>query len=248
MSTVLERGDVFFFYRPRVELEEADGLEDVQRFFFVLKPDGKRRFRRLVVGRKRLPGPEQHERVWAFVAEVAGGPDELRDDVERTAYKTTTRGQRVLPEARPAGEGRYAIVRHDDHTHLAYALELPAEPGEVQRELRLEREASYVVAVRNPDAPAPPGAGLPPRERAQLPQELRERFGGRRFAPLDPPGFLDHEGVELVLIGASEDVREELGLDLDAERERLENADIFRELGLRPDELPTEPLETGRWR
>jgi len=59
VSTVLERGDVFFFYRPRVEREEADDLEDVQRFFLVLRPDGRQRFRELVVGRKRLPDPEQ---------------------------------------------------------------------------------------------------------------------------------------------------------------------------------------------
>jgi hypothetical protein len=51
-----------------------------------------------------------------------------------------------------------------------------------------------------------------------------------------------------VLIGAAEDAEAELGIDLDAERERLENADIFEDLRLRAHELPTEPLEQGKWR
>jgi len=173
-----------------------------------------------------------------------GGPG--RDRTEEV--RDEERGTRVQPEARPAGEAGYAIVDHDGHTHLAYALELPREPGDVQRELRIEREASYVVAVRNPEAPAPPGAGLTPRERAEFPREFLDRFGGRRFIPLDPPSLLDYEGAEIVLIGAAEDAEAELGIDLDAERERLEDADIFQDLRLRARELPTEPLEQGKWR
>jgi hypothetical protein len=248
MSTVLERGDVFFFYRPRVGREQARGLEDVQRFFVVLEPDGRRRWRRLVVGRKRLPDPDRHEREWAFVAEVADDVAQLRDDLERVEYETRTRGRRVQPEARPAGEGRYALVDHDGHTHLAYALELPHEPGEVQRTLGIRRQASYIVAVRNPEAPAPPGLGLRRERRANLPPELRERLGGRRFAPVEPPELLDQEGVELVLIGAAEDASSELGIELDAERERLACSDFFQLARLRPLDLPTTPLTRGEWR
>ena len=39
MSEVLERGDIFFFYRPRVGVEQVRSLDDVQRFFVVLRPD-----------------------------------------------------------------------------------------------------------------------------------------------------------------------------------------------------------------
>ncbi|MEA2276256.1 MAG: hypothetical protein QOC78_1216 [Solirubrobacteraceae bacterium] len=248
MSEVLERGDLFFFYRPRVGADEVRDLSDVQRTFVILEPDGRTRYRRLIVGRKRLPRAESHEREWAFVAEVADDPEAMRDDIERKAYETRTRGPRVQPEARPAGEGRYAIVDHDGHTHLAYALELPREPGDVQRELGIAPQASYIVAVRNPDAPAPPGLGLPSGRRADFPPELRERFRGRRFAPLNPPDFLDFEGAEVVLIAAAADAARELGIDLDAEAERLEDADVFADLRLRPGEVPVEPLQTGEWR
>lgn len=248
MSRILERGDLFFFYRPRVGEEEVHDLRDVQRLFLVLNPDGTHRFRRIVVGRKRLPDPRRHERVWAFVAQVADRPEMVRDELERKAYATRTRGTRILPEARPAGEARYAIVDHGGHTHLGYVLELPHQPGDAQDELGILREASLVIAVRNPDAPAPPGAGLAPHRRAQFPPELRERFRGRRWAPVDPPEFLDHEGAELELIGAAIDAERELGIPFDASAGPPESADLFRDLRLAPGDLPVDPLERGELR
>jgi hypothetical protein len=248
VTEILERGDIFWFYRPRVGVEEVHDLGDVQRFFFILGPDGTSRYRRLVVGRKRMPDPASHEREWAFVAEVTEDPEELRDDIEPVRYETKTRGERVVGPARPAGEGRYVIAGHDDHTHFATALELPPEPGPVQRRLGITEQASYIVAVRNPDVDVPRGQGLPPERRADFPPELHERFRGRRFAALQPPSFLDHPGAEVVLIGATTDADRELGVELDAEQERLEEADVFAKLGLRPDDVPVEPLARGEWR
>jgi hypothetical protein len=244
-STILERGDVFFFYRPRIGADHIEDLAKVQRFFIVLRADGKGPYRLIVVGRKRLPVTEQHERVWAFVAKVSQDPDDVRSELEPQQYETKTRGARVEAAARPAGEGRYAIVAHDDHTHLAYALELPPARGPVQRELNIEQVASYIVSAKNPDAPTPPGRGLPHDRKAELSDELRKRFGDRRFVPVDPPDLLDHEGVELVLIGASPDAAEELGIELDAEREKLETADLLVKLRLQPQQFPMHPLLPG---
>jgi hypothetical protein len=247
MSRILERGDLFFFYRPRVDIQAVDNLSDVQRFFFVLEPDGTKLFRRLVVGRKRLPDPSERQRTWAFVAEVAKRPADLREELARKVYETKTRGMRVQPEARPAGEARYAVVEHEGHTHVAYALELPRRRGEVQKAFGIEREASFIAAVRNPDAPTPKGAGLPERERAHYPKGLLEKFRGRRFAALDPPAFLDYVGAEIVLIGAAEDAERELGIDFDIRRERLETSDLVRDLRLQiGKDVPAEPLK-GRW-
>ncbi|VFQ86615.1 unnamed protein product [Cuscuta campestris] len=36
---VQERGEIFFFFRPKVGKEEAQGLDDVQRFYIVLRPE-----------------------------------------------------------------------------------------------------------------------------------------------------------------------------------------------------------------
>ena len=246
VSRIVEQGDIFFFYQPRVGVDEVDELADVQRFFVVLMPEGAQRYRRIVVRRKRLPDPGEHERIWAFVAEVGDNPEELHDELRRKAYETLTRGVRVQPEARPAGEGRYAIVEHNGHTHLAHVLELPRQPGPAHEAFRIRPEASYIVAVRNPEAEAPPNAGLRPDQRPAYPPELQERFGDRRFIGLDDPSLLDYEGTELVLIGAAEDVESELGVELDPRDVELETADIFRRLRIRPGELPFEPIEQGQ--
>jgi hypothetical protein len=105
------------------------------------------------------------------------------------------------------------------------------EAGDVGFFYRPRRGVSkYIVAVRNPAAPAPSGAGLPRQRRPKLPPKLRERFDGRRWNVVDDPAFLDHEGVELVLIGAAEDVEAELGIELDANAERLEAAELVANL------------------
>jgi hypothetical protein len=247
-TDVLERGDVFFLYRPKVEEEWPGGPDDVQHVHVVLRPDGrKERSRLLVLGRKGLPRVEDGGGMeWGFVERVST-LGQVHERLEEERYRTKTRGGRTLPAERPAGEGRYALVRHGDHTHLAYKLELPRKPGEVQKELHIPDEGSFVLSVKNPEAPSPPNAGLPPHRKATFPRELEERFRGRRWVPADPPRFLDHEGAEVLLVGARRDAEKELGIRLDTERETLRSAEIFRDLLRDRDEHPVEPLTEGEW-
>jgi hypothetical protein len=249
MADVLENGDIYFTYRPRVQEESPEGLEDVQRTYMILSPKGKQRHRMIVLGQKRLPDVHDGgDRTWGYVDLVTREPRDIEQELARQTYTTKTRGERVLPSARPAGEGVYAIVRHEDHTHLAYALELPSHMGDVQEELQIEPEASYIVTVKNPDQPSPPGVGLRGERQPNFPRQLEKRFRGRRFADVDPPELLDYEGTELVLIGADEDVSDELGIRLDTEHETTTRADIFTQLKLDRHEHPTEPLFKGEWR
>jgi hypothetical protein len=249
MAQVLERGDIYFVYRPRVEEETVEGFEDVQRTYMILSPRARGRHRLIVLGQKRLPeARDGGQRVWGFVDKVGRRPEEVEDQLERVVYGTKTRGTREQPAARPAGEGVYAIVRHEDHTHLAYALELPRQPGAVQEALRIEPEGSYVLSVKNPEAPSPPGVGLPAERRAAFPAELQRVFHGRRFAEADPPELLDHEGAEVLLVGTDEDVSEDLGIRLDPQKETEHTAEIFTQLRLEKEQHPTEPLFRGEWR
>jgi hypothetical protein len=247
-AAVIEQGNVYFLYRPKVETDEVEGLDDVQRLYMVLSPHGKARYRLIVLGRKRLPEIEGGgQRYWGFVDNVAKDPKDLRAELEEQHYRTKTRGERSVPAARPAGEGVYALVRHDGHAHLAYALELPERPGEVQEELNIEEEASYIITVKNPAQPSPRGAGLGKGRKAKFPQHLKKHFAGRRFIDPDPPELLDYEGAELVLIGAREDPEEELGFSLDAQDEDLASAEIFSDLRLRKSQHPVKPLIEGEW-
>jgi hypothetical protein len=249
MADVLEDGDIYFLYRPRVARTDVASLDEVQRLLVVLRPWRKRGLRLLVIGRKRLPEIRAHDRFWGFVDEVAGDPEELHPALDRRTYQTRTRGERTQPPARPVAEGAYVIARHGDHTHLAYQLELPDRRGAPQRELNIEREASYIISVKNPQVPPPPGAGRPGRAMAaRLPGELRERFGTRRFIPLDPPDFLDHPGVEFLLIAAVQDASQELDLDLDAYVERASHDNLVHDLRIDRGDRPVEPLFAGEWR
>jgi hypothetical protein len=241
---ILERGNIYFFYRPAVGEEVPHGLVDVQRFHFVLSPEGKEVFRVITVGKKRLPEPDDAgQRFWGFVEKVAHDSGEVVEELERGRMRD---GFGTKRSARPAGEGVYALARHGNHTHLLYALELPAEPDEVQRELRIAKQGSYLMSVKNPQASSPPSMGLDEAQRAQFPEELQEHFGDRRFIALEPD-FLDYEGAELLVMGSEDDPGEELGIDLAPECESEETANLFQELEIDRERHPVEPLLTGKW-
>jgi len=116
----------------------------------------------------------------------------------------------VQPAAKSAGEGVYALLRHESHAHLTYRLTDPASPGQVQRALGILPRASYIAAAFNPEAP--PRLGRRPPDLATPPSVLRQKFGDKRFAPLDPD-LLDVEGLELVLIGTPGTAEEETGIE-----------------------------------
>jgi hypothetical protein len=108
-------------------------------------------------------------------------------------------------------------------TSLADERYPPKRPGEVQEELNIEPQASYILSIRNPEKPAPPGAGLPERQEADYPKSLEKEFGGRRFATEDPR-LLDYEGAEFVLVGARTDPERAYDIDIDAEHETAQKA------------------------
>jgi hypothetical protein len=72
----------------------------------ILSPSGKRRHRMIVLGQKRLPDVhDTGDRTWAYVHLVTREPREIEEEFARQTYTPKTRGERVLPAARPAGEG-----------------------------------------------------------------------------------------------------------------------------------------------
>ena len=187
-SEILERGNIYFLYRPKVQQEHPRSEKDVERFYVVLSPEGKELYRKIIIGQKGLPRIHNGgERNWAFVNKVTQDARQLEEDFQQIEYDTKTRGEREIPAVRPAGEGVYAIVRHEDHTHLAYSLELPEKPREVQDAFHIEEEASYIISIKNPEKGSPPQAGLRGEQKAEYPKELLQRFSDRRFANADPP-------------------------------------------------------------
>ncbi|WP_435019798.1 hypothetical protein TA3x_001485 [Tundrisphaera sp. TA3] len=245
---VLERGDIFFFYRPDVDDEAPSSLTDVRRFHIVLRPADSDTVRMITVGRKTLPGSgEGGGNYWAFVDRVFPKPEDIRAYLGEATYETETQGERTLPAARPVGEGVYALARHAQGTVLAYVLELPQHVGEVQDAFGIEAQGRFVVSLKNPNVGSPSGLGLDDDRKADLPRELAAKFGARKWLPAEPPSFLDHEGVEMVLIGGRIDPDDDLGLELEPQPEDEENAEVFRDLHIDRTERSLRPLFEGEW-
>jgi hypothetical protein len=250
-SEIIEQGDIFFFYRPKVGAEEVEGVKDIQRFYIVTSPEDNNKYRLFLVGQKQLPEivegkSTSEEKNWALNILITSNPDDIQKELMPAEYNTETRGKRRLSAAAPAGEGKYVIVKHDNHTELAYILELPEIPGPTQREFEIKKEASYIISVKNPDVRVPGFAAS--EKNPEYPKTLKEKFGDRRWINVEDPGLLNYENTQLLLIGArKKDVEEELGVDIDEEKETERSADLFKELKLRKEQVPLKPLLKGKF-
>ena len=245
---IVEKGDLFFFYRPRIDSQSARDLDDLQRLYVVLRPARKRpRIRVLTIGRKRLPEIAGHERSWGFVDRVTISTRVLARLLGEERYRTKTRGERALPAARPAGEGVYEFLRLGHKLFLAYELELPQRPGPVQRVLNIAMRGSYALSIKNPRATTPADVGLREEEEADYPPQLLREFRGRRFASEDVK-LLDYRGAEFVLVGAEPDPGRARDVEISSRHQSAEGAAIFDTLHLARHGQPIEPLLAGSWR
>ena len=248
---IIEQGDIFFFYRPKVGTEEVEDIKDVQRFYMVTSPEDNNKYRLFLIGQKQLPEivegkSTSEEKNWALNILITSNPDDIQKELMPAEYNTETRGKRRLSAAAPAGEGKYVIVKHDNHTELAYILELPEIPGPTQREFEIKKEASYIISVKNPDVRVPGFAAS--EKNPEYPKTLKEKFGDRRWINVEDPGLLNYENTQLLLIGArKKDVEEELGVDIDEEKETERSADLFKKLKLRKEQVPLKPLLKGKF-
>ncbi len=242
---IMERGDIFFFYRPRDENSPPSGLIDVNRFHVVLRPEGKEVLRYITVGKKKLPSGKADNRFWAFVDGVYEDADSLRQALvghgdDQLGGVTADRAGAV-----PAGGGVYALVRQGRTSLLAYELELPEEPGEVQRTFNISHQGRLSLILKNPRAGSPAGVGLETDRQAEFPEELQEQFGNRKWIGAMPE-FLNHEGAELLLV-AGDDLGTDLELDLEPETEEERSAELIEELRLNLTERTIKPLFEGSW-
>jgi len=215
-STV-EHGLVYFFYRPKVGIEEAECLADVQRFYMILAPaDGQCRARLALVGKKRLPSiAARHERFFGFIAAVGDSVEELSKELGPKEYDTKTLGRRTVAAARAVGAGAYAIVIRDGaasspgqrRTDLQFHLDVPAVPGEVQHDFSLPEKGSYVFSIKNPAAAAAAAANknIGGEDRHETsPLGMQGEPARYAWIGVTDPSCLNHERCEFLLVAASE--------------------------------------------
>ncbi|KAL3131056.1 hypothetical protein ABBQ38_000372 [Trebouxia sp. C0009 RCD-2024] len=266
---LVEEGRVYFFYRPRVNIDHPTSVADIQRFFMILAPTSRPQapFRLLIIGKKRLPIADRHERFFGFVEATADKMETLTGQLGQTGSQPATRGYNTTEPARVAGEGVYEIVdRGGRKTSFAYKLEIPQELGEVQQELQIKKEASYTLSMKNPTLDDPPNAGL--SKKANYEGAQKKQFGNYRWIPCQDPSLLDAERCEFILIGATEDLQGQMGEggehlqkaaadDIDSylrdvapdgvdEHDAL-MAKLRDEINASEAHLPTDPAATGKW-
>lgn len=244
---VVEEGNIYFVYQPKVEQEDVQSLKDVQQFNIVLGPHGRTWFRLIKVGKKTLPDPtETSQAFWCFVAAATESSQELESGLQRETYDTKTMGERVQPAARPVGEGVYKLVEYDDQTRLVYALELPKQLGEAQKAFNIRQTGNYAISVKNPAKGSPPGQGFQePGRKADFPSSLTNLFSDRRFISLERAEFLDYVDAEILLISTYADSAEDVGATLNPQDEDEQTAEIINKLRMRKTRHPLEPLLTG---
>lgn len=103
-----------------------------------------------------------------------------------------------------------------------------------------------MIQIRNPEqrggGRGSGFGGLKRKRKAQFPAHLQAHLGHTRFGAADPPDFLNYEGCEFLLISASDDIEEELGMELEGDGDGT--CDLLKIFG---DDVEATPLLRGTW-
>ena len=85
--------------------------------------------------------------------------------------------------------------------------------------------------------PSPPNAGFQSRsQKADLPESIQKLFRDLRFIPVNPTNILDFDAMEILLIGATQDIKDELG----ESGEALEEWEAMEEPSIKEDTVLEE--------
>jgi hypothetical protein len=210
-SNILEKGIIYFFTRNRVSVDEAESVGDLQRTFFVLRPlptgaklgDGviqDQENNRLFALPKKVFPKSHNDRFMAFVEKANTTVQSLKENFFKGGdYDTKTQGTQHTDPVTPVAEGVYMITRTEDATtHLVYSTTIPSELGEVQSDLGIKDQGSFIISVKNPERSGPASASLP--QKPDFSKEIIEEFRGLAWSEVKPK-YLDHEYCQILLIG-----------------------------------------------
>jgi hypothetical protein len=94
-SEIIEQGDIFFFYIPKIDTEEVEDIKDVQRFYMVTGTEestkGKKTkedtYRLFLVGQKQLPEivdgkSTSKERNWALNILTTSNAEDIHKELQ----------------------------------------------------------------------------------------------------------------------------------------------------------------------
>ncbi|KAL6875089.1 hypothetical protein J3F83DRAFT_729836 [Trichoderma novae-zelandiae] len=240
-ASILEKGIIYFFIRGRVDVDKPEKVDDIARSYIILRPIAHEaklskppladagNSRILILPKKSLPSSGR-DRFLAFIDKAGASYDEIKGQFLAGAeYETKTKGTRHTPAATPVGEGVYAITTTGRESHLAYILTLPEELGEVQKDLGVKEQGSFIISTKNPEYPAPASARLP--KGPEYPKKIHEEFRDLRWIP-SRPHHLDYANSQILMIGESSGIGKALGVrdDDDEQANKEEPLEELEEL------------------
>jgi len=249
---VIERGHIYFFYRPKVQHEEVHSIDDVGKLHMLLVPNvsgadaeqmnlvaqgadaapppesttkDKKHFRLIIVGKKKLPDPE-HERhvpIWATVIFLGDNLHDLEKKLGEKTYETKTRGTRHTPPVRLAGRGVYAIVNSQGNVPSRNATHLGYHLSHPTELGDVQKALGIHIASSFVIQVKNPKAEAPAGQRVGLPESRRAMYS---------------EGIMKHVFGRGEKGRSSIGL-------RFTNCNCIELLEHEGAELLLIPARTG---
>ncbi|OLN81292.1 hypothetical protein CCHL11_10008 [Colletotrichum chlorophyti] len=213
-SNILEKGIIYFFFRARVNTDKPEEVNDIARSYIILRPlaadsklgegpIGDAGNNRLLALPKKVFPQSGRDRFMVFVEKAGISFTDLKEQFLPGSDNETKAGTSHAPAATPAGEGVYVITSTGRESHLAYMLTLPSSLGEVQDDLGLKEQGSFILSTKNPKFPGPANARLPnPPEFSSETNRIKGEFGDLRWSP-SKPEHLDYANAQILLIGES---------------------------------------------
>ncbi|EPE06967.1 hypothetical protein F503_03394 [Ophiostoma piceae UAMH 11346] len=255
---ILEKGNIYFFYRARVGVDHPKSAVEIARSFIVLRPDDEEKgdCRLIALPKKKLPR-SGHDRFMAILLNAHVSYDGLHSFLGADMEGDDEESNKVSVAF---GEGVYALVSTAGgrESHLVYSLTVPSELGPVQQELGLgSKKGCFIVSTKNPEFPMPINAKMV-HGGPEYSDDIKARFHGRRWAPLQPE-HLEYDSTYILLVGeshgaekilAEQDVAEELEELADADLDRMrrlgstEAEAVFASLGVEHVQPKQELVET----
>ncbi|RMY78365.1 hypothetical protein D0863_00731 [Hortaea werneckii] len=271
-ENIMEKGIIYFFARGRVGMDDPGNASEIQRSYMVLRPlppgakitEGAIQDvsnNRLVALPKKVWPKSGRDRFMVFVEKASTSMETLKDEFfQGSEYSTKTTGTRHTPSVTPIGEGVYAISYSGQGratTHLSYMMTIPQEIGDVQKDVGLREQGSFILSTKNPNSSAPANA-IPAAP--EYPKDILDEFGSRGWLPTKPQ-HLDYANACTLLIGESsaldaleakpQDAQDENKETPAEEIEKLEHEDeiriehmkgddtVYADLGISKKDYPT---------
>lgn len=196
--------------------------------------------RLLALPKKVLPLSGK-DRWIAFVEKAQTSIKDLKENFFGASdYETQTAGIRHTPAVVPAAEGVYAITTTGRESHLAYILTLPSSLGEVQNDLGLREQGSFITSVKNPQYPGPAYASI--GKAPEYSQEILDEFRSLRWGPLQPK-HLEYVNCQFLLVGESGGIEKALEPQKEDEKENKEEPKTEMEKLEGEDEIRVKHLK-----